>query len=121
MDRIESIAIVCHEANRAYCATIGDNSQPSWADAPQWQKDSAINGVKFHLAAHAEGRTPPPSASHDSWLEEKRAAGWTYGVVKDPEKKQHPCFIPYDGLPTEQKVKDYLFGAIVKVYHEARV
>jgi hypothetical protein len=40
--------------------------------------------------------------------------GWKYGPVKDPEKKEHPCFVPYDRLPTEQKAKDYIFGAVVK-------
>jgi RyR domain len=120
MDRIEAIASVCHEANRAYCATLGDNSQPSWVDAPEWQKQSAINGVKFHLTAHGEGRTPSPSASHDSWLAEKRADGWKYGPDKNPDTKEHPCFIPYEGLPTSQKLKDYIFGAIVKAYYEAQ-
>ena len=121
MDRITCIAKVCHEANRAYCATLGDNSQTSWEDAPEWQKQSAINGIKFHLKAHDEGRTTAASASHDSWLEEKRVAGWKYGPVKDTEKKEHPCFIPYEGLPTSQKLKDYIFGAIVKAYYEAQL
>lgn len=116
---IEQIARIAHETNRAYCASIGDDSQPSWADAPQWQRDSAIKGVEFHLAAHAKGETPAPSASHDSWLEEKRAAGWTWGAVKDPATKQHPCFVPYDELPIEQRLKDYLFGNIVAAFAKA--
>jgi len=112
--KLEQTARICHEANRAYCETIGDNSQPSWADAPQWQKDSAIKGVEFHISNLDAGQEPSPSASHESWLEEKRAAGWTYGPTKDPEKKTHPCFMPYDGLPIEQRLKDYIFAAIVK-------
>lgn len=44
----EDIAKVCHEANRAYCAGIGDHSQKSWEESPDWQRTSAINGVKFH-------------------------------------------------------------------------
>jgi hypothetical protein len=44
----EQIARVCHEVNRAYCESLGDMSQPSWEDAPQWQKDSAMLGVKLH-------------------------------------------------------------------------
>lgn len=108
-ETIEKIARVCHEANRAYCQTIGDNSQPSWEDAPAWQKESAINGVQFHL------NTPnaKPSDSHDSWLKEKELAGWKYGPVKDAEKKEHPCFVPYDELPADQKIKDALFIAVV--------
>jgi len=43
----ETIAVVCHEANRAYCSRIGDDSQPPWCDAPEWQKMSAITGVTF--------------------------------------------------------------------------
>lgn len=110
---IEQIARVAHETNRAYCQSIGDTSQPSWHDAPEWQRLSAIKGVEFHLAAHAKGETPAPSASHDSWLAEKRAAGWTYGPVKDADAKTHPCFVPYAELPPEQKAKDALFLAVV--------
>ena len=104
-----SIAQVCHEANRAYCVTIGDNSQLSWADAPEWQRNSAIAGVNFCI----DNPDAPASANHESWLEVKRQEGWTYGPVKDAEKKEHPCFIPYEGLPVEQQKKDALFKAIV--------
>ena len=40
MDRTE-IARVAHEINRAYCASLGDTSQPAWEDAPEWQQQSA--------------------------------------------------------------------------------
>lgn len=106
----EQIARVCHEANRAYCQSIGDNSQPAWDDAPDWQRTSAIKGVEFTIA----NPEAPPSASHDSWLEEKRATGWKHGPVKDPEKKEHPCFVPYAELPVEQRRKDALFQAVVR-------
>ena len=105
----EMIAKTCHEANRAYCQALGDMSQPEWAEAPDWQRSSAINGVKFHIENPSAG----PSHSHDCWLEEKRTTGWKFGPVKDAEKKEHPCFVPYDELPAEQKAKDYIFRAIV--------
>lgn len=106
---VEQIAEVCHETNRAYCATLGDNSQPSWAEAPEWQRTSAVNGVRFHL----DNPNAKPSHSHESWLAEKEAGGWKYGPVKDPEKKEHPCFVPYEELPEEQKAKDALFIGVV--------
>lgn len=109
MNTIE-IARVCHEVNRGYCAAIGDNTQRAWADSPVWQRDSAIKGVEFLLA----NPTAPPSASHESWLEEKRATGWKFGPVKDPDAKEHPCFVPYEQLPVEQRAKDYIFGAVVR-------
>lgn len=106
---ITQIARVCHEVNKAYCESIGDNSQLDWNDAPQWQKDSAIEGVIFHLY----NPDASPSASHESWLAVKEKEGWKYGPVKDAEKKEHPCFVPYDQLPVEQRSKDYLFRQIV--------
>jgi hypothetical protein len=109
---IEQIARACHEANRAYCMGIGDNSQLPWDDAPQWQKDSAIDGVA-HLLDHPEAL---PEDSHTNWMAGKIADGWTYGPVKDPDIKQHPCMVPYDQLPVEQRVKDCLFVAIVRSF-----
>lgn len=52
-------------------------------------------------------------ANRDSWLAVKRAEGWQYGHVKDPAKKLHPCFVPYEALPMEQQVKDALFIGVV--------
>jgi hypothetical protein len=108
---IDKIAKLCHEVNRAYCKSIGDDSQPSWEDAPQWQKDSAINGVKFHF----ENNTTPED-SHINWMKDKEADGWVYGPVKEPEKKEHPCMVPYHELPIEQRTKDHLFKAIVDTF-----
>jgi len=34
--------------------------------------------------------------------------------VKDTEKKEHPCFVPYAQLPPEQKYKDTLYLATVR-------
>lgn len=106
---IIQIAELAHETNRTYCQLIGDNSQLSWKDAPDWQRDSAISGVEFHL----KNPDASPSHSHEEWLRTKKKDGWKYGPVKDPEKKEHPCCVPYDELPMEQKVKDTLFNSIV--------
>lgn len=107
---VHKIAQVCHEANRAYCDSIGDHSQPSWETAPEWQKVSAVAGVLAHLESEL---TLTPVGSHQSWMEQKAADGWVFGLVKDPEKKTHPCMIPYEELPLEQRSKDYIFRAIV--------
>lgn len=111
----EQIAQITHETNRVYCQTIGDFSQPEWKDAPEWQRKSAINGVAFHLS----NPQALPSDSHNSWLAEKKADGWVYGPVKDPAKKEHPCFVSYEQLPVEQKIKDYLFKSIVEAFRSA--
>lgn len=104
------IARVCHEVNRAYCQAIGDMSQAPWEQAPDWQRESAIKGVEFHVA----NPDSQPSDSHSAWLTEKGDTGWSYGPVKNAETKEHPCFVPFDQLPREQQAKDYLFLAVVR-------
>lgn len=111
---IEEIARVCHEANAGLCRAFGDTSQVSWGEAPEWQKQSACNGVKFHLDNPDAG----PSGSHSNWLREKLADGWKYGPEKNVEAKEHPCCVTYDALPASQQAKDYVFTAIVKALAE---
>lgn len=107
---IGAIAQVAHEANRAYCATIGDFSQPSWEDAPAWQRLSAVEGVTKIV----DGTVKVPQDSHASWSDHKLKDGWKYGPVKDPEKKEHPCLVPFADLPPEQQAKDRLFFNVVQ-------
>ena len=101
-------AKVAHEVNRAYCRAIGDHTQVPWNDAPDWQKESAIKGIKFHRQnPHADA-----AYSHDNWMKEKLQNGWKYGVQKDENLKTHPCIVPFDKLPTEQQAKDHIFKAV---------
>ena len=111
--KLQTLAHIAHEANRAFCRSIGDNSQPAWDDAPEWQRTSAINGIEGAL----NGNTP--EQSHESWMAEKVATGWKFGPVKDPEAKEHPCMVPYAELPENQRVKDHLYLAVVKAAAQA--
>ena len=105
----EDIARVAHEVNRAYCQSLGDNSQLAWEEAPAWQKDSALSGVSLHLFNPDAG----PEASHESWMAQKLAEGWTYGPVKNPDAKEHPCLVPFADLQRDQQAKDFIFRAVV--------
>lgn len=107
---ISDIARVAHEANRAYCKTLGDDSQLPWVDAPLWQRQSAFGGVD----AIVSGEITEPEGAHKSWMARKIADGWGYGKEKDPGLKTHPCLIPFGELSDEQQRKDYLFFAVVQ-------
>jgi hypothetical protein len=96
-------AEAAHEINRIFCEATGDNSQLSWKEAPDWQQKSAIEGVKFALEGHT------PAEQHASWCDNKYKDGWKFGPVKDPDKKEHHCLVPYDQLPLQQQLKDGLF------------
>lgn len=43
---------------------------------------------------------------HDIWAENRIEQGWTYGEKRDDDKKQHPCLVPYEELPEEEKLYD---------------
>lgn len=104
------IARLCHEANRAICESQGDTSQVPWERAPHDIQESAFRGVEFALA----NPSATPRSMHDEWCLHKREAGWTYGPVKDPMSKTHPCLIPYFRLPERQRTKDHVFLALVR-------
>lgn len=107
----QEIARVTYAVNRAYCNALGDHSFPPWDEAADWMKEANVVGVAFHRQ-HPDAH---PSQSHESWMRQKIADGWVYGTVKDPVAKTHPCLVHYEELPLEQRVKDYLFAAVVRV------
>lgn len=43
---------------------------------------------------------------HEIWAATRINQGWTYGPERDDAKKKHPCLIPYEELPEEEKVYD---------------
>ncbi len=104
-----AIARWCHEMNRTVQQLIGEEMSPPWGDAPEWMKKSAIIGVSAHKL-----RPRSPEETHQLWLDHKKAEGWRYGQVKAPEKKEHPCIVPYAQLPKEQRLKGVIFKAVVE-------
>ena len=108
---IEKIAHVCHEANRALQITAGEaDVSPHFMEAPEWQVQSAYEGVQAAL----DGQTP--EQLHESWSATKIREGWVWGEVKDPAAKTHPCLVPYSELPESQRIKDYVFQAVVGAF-----
>lgn len=105
----ETVCAFIHEANRLWCQMNGDFSQPSWVQAEDWQRMSTAQGVDF-LTTYPEAG---PEATHENWMQDKEADGWTYGETKDPEAKTHPCMVPFEELPPHQQIKDKIFHGLV--------
>jgi len=110
LTNVMKIAHIAYEVNAAFCRSLGDNSQPAWEDAEEWQRKKFINGVIFHL--HDPEATP--GAIHENWLIQKEGDGWGFGEVRDPENKEHPSMLPFVDLPMEQKAKEYIFAQLVR-------
>lgn len=43
---------------------------------------------------------------HEVWAEARISQGWTYGEQRNDELKTHPCLVPYEDLPEEEKEFD---------------
>lgn len=111
-NKIRALAKMVHEANRAFCESIGDNSQVPWSETPEYNHTSACVGVR----AIYDNPDMPNDELHNVWMESKKADGWVYGKVKDREKKTHPSIVPYAELSASEKYKDSLVKAIVVSY-----
>ena len=44
--------------------------------------------------------------THEVWASARISEGWSYGEKRDDEKKLHPCLMPYDELPENEKDYD---------------
>lgn len=43
---------------------------------------------------------------HEVWAQTRMRQGWRYGPERDDAKKTHPCLVPYETLPDEEKLYD---------------
>lgn len=43
---------------------------------------------------------------HEVWAETRIKQGWKYGELRNDELKTHPCLVPYEDLPEEEKDYD---------------
>ena len=43
---------------------------------------------------------------HEVWAQTRIAQGWTYGEERNDAEKKHPCLVPYEELPEEEKEYD---------------
>ena len=43
---------------------------------------------------------------HEVWAETRIKQGWKYGEQRNDELKTHPCLVPYEDLPEEEKEYD---------------
>ncbi len=44
--------------------------------------------------------------THETWAKQRIEDGWKYGALRNDMLKEHPCLVPYDQLPEEEKQYD---------------
>jgi class 3 adenylate cyclase len=43
---------------------------------------------------------------HQRWVAERESQGWSYGPVRENNRKEHPSLVPWEKLPESEKQKD---------------
>jgi class 3 adenylate cyclase len=129
---LEELAKAIHEDYCAAEARKGKTARESpsmepWAALPEMLRDSnraqaadiphKLEALGYELAP-SFGLSPAEivisdeqaaelsAEEHERWMQEKRRGGWTYGPVRDNERKLHPSMIPWEELCEEEKDKD---------------
>lgn len=99
------ICRIVHATNIALQAVDGDEmpSEP-WDSWPR--QATTLAGVLRVL----NGLTA--KENHENWVAEMTARGWQLGA-KDPDKKLHPCLVPWEELPAAYRRRARVFEALV--------
>lgn len=48
--------------------------------------------------------------AHEVWAAQRISDGWSYGPVRDESGRRHPCLVPYENLPEEEKRYDRILA-----------
>jgi hypothetical protein len=130
-DVVERLAQTIHERYLAEQAhngiAIGSNpAMVAWADLDEDLRQANLAqardiGAKLARIACTVGPADADEApfaftgteletlardEHSRWSEQRRAAGWSYGKVRDDRAKRHPSLVPWERLSEPERDKD---------------
>ncbi len=96
----EQLTETYRDANRG----AADNLAIKLASLSYWIPEDPSNwSQKVDLTENQELLA---KLEHRRWYAERRLNGWQYGTTRDDNRKIHPCLIPYEQLPENEKDKD---------------
>lgn len=103
------IAKIVYAAVAEYSRSLG-HFHSNWDELSESLKESFVDGIAFVKAnPHAADYE-----AHNRWYSNKIENGWKFGIVKDVEKKEHPCLVDFHELPETMKYKDRFLLTITR-------
>ncbi|MBN2088150.1 NAD-binding protein, partial [candidate division KSB1 bacterium] len=101
-------------------------SKRSWSQLSEEYRDAnrqAADHIDIKLRAincktiSVSGKQPPAKMTveeieilakmeHNRWKAERLLKGWTYAPERDDVNKKHPCIVPWEDLPEDERDKD---------------
>lgn len=106
-------SIFVYEAARLQAIAVDAPVVPEpWPDRDEAFREQFIAYVDALCGAD---EFPTPEEAHDSWWRAYEEMGWTYGPVRDAEKKTHPDMVAFGDLEQREQDKDSVFLALVQI------
>lgn len=69
---------------------------PQPIDTHDVELPETLNALVEHMAKNV----------HEVWAQNRMQQGWVWGEVRNDTLKTHPCLVPYEELPAEEKSYD---------------
>ncbi len=105
---VEAAAASAYEVIRICERTLSGKRMLGWEALSARRKSNFRSWVRLALyGASAE-------EAHGQWMSRKVEQGWTFGLVKDREKKTHPLLATFDTLPEKHKCRKKLFMLVAR-------
>jgi len=90
---------------------ISENYMITATSEPSDYNPQPIDVGDINLDADLEELTEAIAENaHDIWARARMDEGWTYGPVRDDDKKQHPDLVPYTKLSESEKGYDRIMA-----------
>lgn len=86
----------CSSYNLVVISNNDEHYEPHPVDLADVQLTDELIELREAIAENA----------HEVWAYNRKKEGWTYGPVRDDEKKTNPDLVPYNKLPESEKLYD---------------
>lgn len=73
-EKVENLARIAHEANRAFSIGNGDTLHRGWHECPVWQRSAMRAAVNLHM--------DKPGEDHSAWMTEAFDESWANGAPR---------------------------------------
>jgi len=108
----EDIAAIAWEAMRHYAFLEGDVTFPSWRNLGREVQVAEVAAC-FRALKNPEKL---PEDWHNEMLVEKAAEGWTFGYVRNEERKEDPYLVPWDEVrPQDRNTESIYWNTVMSI------
>jgi hypothetical protein len=106
-------AVFVYETARLAAAAAGAPIVPEL-----WTERESDFRAQFLDVIHRQcgpDRCDSAAQLHADWVEAYHKNGWTWGPIRDREKRTHPDMVPYEELGQLERDKDDVFIALCEI------